>query len=427
MDLLFLSAHLPVPTARQAGQKVAYYICEFLARRHRVHLLAFATESELESFRGEGAEIFHCWDATLVNNSTRLRGVISSLPLPVAVGARNSSAFRCKLRKILQTHRFDVVLLDHMAMWQYSNYLADVPLRGGIAHDVLSQLWERRLSRAVRGVSKWALRFESKRICEWERQALSKLDFVVSLSAKDDALLVELDSKVKRHVIQPWVACPAKVDSIWESPRKPKSVVFWGALDRAENIDAVKLAVREIVPRVRELVPDFRFYVAGSHSEAVASITQGVPNVIRTGFVDDIGGFLAEMQVGLLPLRQGAGIKIKTLECMAAGVTVVTTPVGAEGIAAAHGVHFLVGETAQELASYTARLLLRPEETRQMGEHARAWFASEYDFGRPMAVLESSLVANTGVIARRSPSGSRTIGVCQDEPNGQYTATKTIE
>src|SRR5438270_2819960 len=220
MDLLFLSAHLPVPTARQAGQKVAYYICEFFARRHRVHLLAFATESELESFRGEGAGIFHCWDATLVNNSTRFRGVISSLPFPVAVGARNSSVFRRKLRQILQTHRFDVVLLDHTAMWQYSNDLANVPARGGIAHDVLSQLWERRLSQAAPGVSKWALRFESKRIRAWERQALCKLDFVVSLSAKDDALLVQMEPKTKRHVIQPWVACPTRTDSILASPRK---------------------------------------------------------------------------------------------------------------------------------------------------------------------------------------------------------------
>jgi glycosyltransferase involved in cell wall biosynthesis len=111
---------------------------------------------------------------------------------------------------------------------------------------------------------------------------------------------------------------------------------------------------------VRERVPDFKFYVAGSRSEEVASITDGVPNVTRTGFVDDIGGFLSEMQVALLPIRQGAGVKVKTLECMAAGVAVVTTAVGAEGIPATHGVHFLIGETQEDLAKLTIQLLLRP-------------------------------------------------------------------
>src|SRR5262245_26562678 len=399
MEFLFLSAHLPSPNANQAGQKIGYYICEFLARRHGVHLLAFATESELESVQKDGAGTFHCWDFIRLNNLTRIRGVVSSPSLPVAVGARNSVGFRRKVRRLLKTHRFDAVLMNHTAMWQYADYLADVPLRGGIVHDVLSQLWERRVSRAAGGVSSKAVQFESKRIREWEKQALSRLDFVVSLSAKDDALLLQTEPNVRRLVIQPWVACPANLGSSAESARKPKSIVFWGALSRRENIDAVALAVREIVPRVRETVPDFKFHVAGSCSERVASITDGVRNVTRTGFVDDIIGFLSEMQVALLPLRQGAGVKIKSLECIAAGVAVVTTPVGAEGIAATPGVHFLIGETSEELAQLTLQLLLRPDDARKMGERARAWFVSEYDFGRPMAALESFLLANAkGVI-----------------------------
>jgi glycosyltransferase involved in cell wall biosynthesis len=126
-----------------------------------------------------------------------------------------------------------------------------------------------------------------------------------------------------------------------------------------------------------------------------------VPNVVRTGFVDDIGGFLSGMQIALLPIRQGAGVKVKTLECMAAGVAVVTTPVGAEGINAVHGVHFLIGETPQELAKYVIQLLRNPEDARQMGECARAWFESEYDFGRPMTVLETFLAENARSTAKR--------------------------
>jgi hypothetical protein len=280
--------------------------------------------------------------------------------------------------------------------------------------------------------SRPALRFEAERVRRWERKVLSQLDFIVPHSAKDGALLGVLDPMVQQFVIHPWVSVrspslPSNETPASNTMRKPYSAVFWGALDRSENADAITFAVRDILPRVRQVVPEFRFFVAGCHSEAVAPITDGVPNVIRTGFVDDIGGFLAGMQVGLLPLRQGAGVKIKTLECMAAGVAVVTTPVGAEGIAASHGVHFLIGETAQELASYTARLLRRPEEARQMGERARDWFASEYDFDRPMAALEYFLVANSGRIAKRESSRLCAIDVCQDHPNRQYAATKINE
>jgi polysaccharide biosynthesis protein PslH len=265
----------------------------------------------------------------------------------------------------------------------------------GSAHDVLSQLWDRRASHTVATWLGPALRFEAKRIRRWERTALSRLDYVVPLSTKDGALLAELDPGVQRFVIQPWVSMRTPNKPVTSTAfRLPLSIAFWGALDRKENADAVAIAVREILPCVRKAVPDFQFFVAGSHSEAVAAITDGVPNVTRTGFVEDIGDFLAGIRVALLPLRQGAGIKIKTLECMAAGVAVVTTPVGAEGIAANPGVHFLIGESPEDLAKNTIRLLRTPEDAQEMGERARAWFVSEYDFERPLQALEAHLVAN---------------------------------
>src|SRR5258708_18827861 len=378
-------------------------------------------------------EVFHCWDVVPVSRWTRLRGVLSSPRLPLSVAARRSWTFRSKLRRLMRTHRFDVAILDHTALWQYSNDLAGVMPCGGSAHDVLSQLWERRASQAASGWSGAVLQFEAKRIRHWERSALSRMDYVVPHNTKDGTLLAQLDPNVQQFVIHPWVSVRSpSVPSPDETPasnmmRKPYSAVFWGALDRNENADAIAFAVRDILPGVRQVVPEFKFFVAGSHSEAVAPITDGVPNVIRTGFVDDIGGFLAGMQVGVLPLRQGAGIKIKTRECLAGRVSGVTTPVGAEGIAATHGVHFLIGETAQELTSYAARLLRWPEEARQMGERARDWFASEYDFDGPMAALEHFLVANSGRIAKRESSSLCAIGVCQDQANRQCAATKIIE
>jgi glycosyltransferase involved in cell wall biosynthesis len=286
-------------------------------------------------------------------------------------------------------------------MWQYANHPVNAPLCAGLLHDVLTQLWERRAEGAPNALSRIILSMEAKRVQWWEQRALSQLDLVIPQSEKDGALLGRFNPGLKRFVIQQWVSVPARDSpSATATIREADSVVFWGALDRSVNTDAVAYALREIFPRVREAAPSAKFYIAGNNSESVASITDGAPQVIRTGFVHDITAFLSGMQVALLPLRHGAGIKVKTLECMAAGVAVVTTPIGAEGIAAAHGVHLLIGETAEELASYTVRLLRRPEEARQMGERAREWFASEYDFGRPMAALESLLVGNT----RRQPT-----------------------
>ena len=428
MQILFLSKHLPSPRSRQGGQKTSYHVCEFLSRRHDVHLLCFGTENEIDVFDGQGMEIFHCWDVVPVSRWTRLRGVIFLPQLPLSVGARNSRTFRIKLRQLTQSHRFDVVILDHTAMWQYAEQIVGASLCVGLMHDVLTQLWERRAQGASHVLSKIILTIEAKRVQRWEKRALSQLDLVVAQSNKDSLLLGQLNPNIQRFVIQQWVSVPAK-SAASEKPtaREANSIVFWGALDRPENTDAVAYALREIFPRVREAVPKVKFYIAGNNSQGIASITDGVPQVIRTGFIKNIGPFLSGMEVALLSLRQGAGIKVKTLECMAAGVAVVTTPIGAEGIAAAHGVHLLIGETAQELASYTVQLLCKPEEARQMGGRARAWFASEYHFDKHMAAFEALLVASTQGIAKGESSSLPTSNVCQDEHNGQYIATNIIK
>jgi len=428
MRILFLSTHLPSPHSRQGGQRTSYHVSEFLSRRHEMHLLCFGTESELAVFDGQGMEIFRSWDIVPVSRWARMRGVLSSPGLPLSVAARNSGTFRGKLHRLTKSHRFDVVILDHTAIWQYASQLGSAPLCVGLMHDVLTQLWERRAGGARNGLSKLILSMEAKRIRRWEQRALSQLNLVVAQSEKDSVLLGQLNPNTPRFLIQQWVSVsvsssPAETTTV----REPSSVVFWGALDRSENTDAVAYALREIFPRVREDVPSAKFYIAGNNSEGIASITDGAPQVIRTGFINNIGPFLSSMEVALLSLRQGAGIKVKTLECMAAGVAVVTTPVGAEGIAAKHGVHFLIGETALELASYTVQLLRKPEEARQMGERAQEWFASKYDFDKHMAAFESRLVVNAQRIAKGESSGSSTPYICQDQTSREYTASKTVE
>jgi glycosyltransferase involved in cell wall biosynthesis len=86
------------------------------------------------------------------------------------------------------------------------------------------------------------------------------------------------------------------------------------------------------------------------------------------------------MDIALLPLRLGAGIKIKVLECMSAGLAVITTPVGIEGIAAVDGVEYLLGNTPEELAQHVIRMLNEPEACREIGAKGREFVAREFDF-----------------------------------------------
>lgn len=384
MKILVLSGHSPSPRARQAGQKTSYYICEFLARKHEVHLLSFITEDEAQSFRPEDMEIFRSCDFVPVTNWTRLYGVLAAPRSPLSVAARFAQDFRRKLKRLLKNGSYDVAILDHTAMWQYRDMLDSVPLVGGSAHDVLSQLWSRRAATAGRSVLRWLSKIEHERVQNWERIALRKLDFVSPHSEKDGRLLCALEPAVLQCPIQPWHT-PAPPPNSTATTREPLSVVFWGAMNRSENVDAIRFALSEIIPRIRAQVPESCFFVAGSHSDSLHELKVSRPvNVVATGYVEDIYGFLSRMQVALLPLRLGAGIKVKTLECMAAGVAVVTTPIGIEGVGGVHGKHYMLGESPDELASHVVRLLTSPAECEALGVRARELVCSEHQFAASM-------------------------------------------
>ena len=394
MRILFLSGHLPCSSARQAGQKTSYYMCEFLSRKHNVHLVAFANPDEKATCELEAMHIFASWEMVPITTGKRLVALLLSPWLPVAVAARGQRTFREKVRSLLTKQQFDVAILDHTAMWQYANSVRSVPLIGASAHDVLSQLWQRK-TRYAKPPLKWLHAWERRRLCRWETEILDKMDFVTAHNQKDAQILAEINPKPAQCPVQPWSSVGSSLSAENQVHRESNSIVFWGAMDRRENLDAVEFALGDILPRVAQEFPEYKFYVAGAHSDKLQHLKKSDSRVHFTGFVPDITSFLSSKQIALLPLRLGAGIKVKTLECMAAGLGVVTTPVGAEGIQGRHGEDYLIGGSAEELAAHVLELLRSPGLSVRLGGHAQTVVHEEHGFEKAMERLELFLLEHS--------------------------------
>jgi glycosyltransferase involved in cell wall biosynthesis len=128
-------------------------------------------------------------------------------------------------------------------------------------------------------------------------------------------------------------------------------------------------------PHIRRLAPDARLVVAGRSLVFLEGRALG-PGVELVGEVESAREFLRGLSVLLFPLERGSGMKVKVLEAMASGMPTVTTPAGAEGIAANDGVIVEAGD--DELAAAGARLLVDPLERRERGAAARATFERFY-------------------------------------------------
>jgi glycosyltransferase involved in cell wall biosynthesis len=136
---------------------------------------------------------------------------------------------------------------------------------------------------------------------------------------------------------------------------------------------AMRRLVDEIWPEVRRLAPDARLQVAGRSTDALGLAGDGVDVV---GEVRSAVDFLRGLSLLLYPIERGSGVKVKTLESIACGLPVVTTPTGAEGIDGGDGV--IVETDAAQLVGAAAAILRDAGERRQRGEAARAAFERRY-------------------------------------------------
>jgi glycosyltransferase involved in cell wall biosynthesis len=109
-------------------------------------------------------------------------------------------------------------------------------------------------------------------------------------------------------------------------------LIFVGAMDASHNIDAVRFFAGEVLPQIQKQYPDTTFTIVGAKPTAAVMELKAKPGVVVTGRVNDVGEYLHQSTVCVVPLRTGFGIKNKTLEAMAAGVPVVGSDRGLEGL-----------------------------------------------------------------------------------------------
>lgn len=326
---LYIVAHAPDRSARQAGQKTAQMYLDKLSMEYRVDtiILCSATPDELQ-----GAS--RCPGTIRIMSFGRLRKFASILTglvrgVPPRFATRISARIARDVAGLVRARRYELVWLEFSQV----GWLLPVIVKSAhdavrtvlSLHDIQTELVHRK-SAVERVVFGWWTR-------EYERKLLLMADSVRVLSNKDEDLIrnlagSQLDTRVTAPALSDFVRLVNRsVDKV-----EAYSMLFWGAMNRIENYSSALWFARRIFPLIAQRFPATTLYVVGSNPprqlRAIAS-----ERIIVTGFVEDPTSYFIRASLGIVPLREGAGIKLKTLEMLEAGLTVISTPIGAEGIA----------------------------------------------------------------------------------------------
>ena len=255
-------------------------------------------------------------------------------------------------------------------------------------HNVESMIWERMVRSAGSRLKEAYLNSQWRRMCRYEREACAAFDAVIAVSAEDAAFMRDTYglTNIAGHV-------PTGVDcdhfQTVTAERQADSIVFLGSMDWLPNVDAVEFFVAEVYGRIKAARPGVSLTIVGRNPPGSVNALAAADSSIRvTGTVPDVRPYLAEGAVFVVPLRVGGGTRIKIFEAMAAGIPVVSTRVGAEGLPVEHAKHLLLADEPQPLADAVTQILAAPAAARKMAARALALVRDEFSWDAATRVFE---------------------------------------
>jgi glycosyltransferase involved in cell wall biosynthesis len=223
-----------------------------------------------------------------------------------------------------------------------------------------------------------ASRHESamRRMQVFEQAVAGDCDAVLAVSAEEAAWF---QHHARRVEVVPNALFVGEQRYLAPSLRRGQSVIFAGRLDYDANIEAAEILARQVIPLLRQRLPEVRCIIAGRNPPArVRALTGSGVSVLADP--DDMATVLDQAGVLLSPLKSGAGSRLKLIEAAACGVPIVATPFSAEGLALGAGHDYLDGNTPAALADAAIRVLTDTRLADQLATRARQAVERHHDF-----------------------------------------------
>ena len=356
MRLLLLAPFSYGSSSGQGGATVCLNALKALATDHEVSILCFSTGTPGD----EAAKLEMATYAKtvlsvplLINKWTvakaKLRSIFGSTPEHAIYF--ESDTFRAALATALAATKPDVVMTQFPQMAQYLEQCAGAPTVHDV-QDAFSVSWYRRFQTTKSRLGRWYAFKQWRNWLQYETKYYNIASQCWTLSEQDRYGLTVFNPQL--NAINMGLPLTDKVRA--PTNFRGNKVGFIASFGHPPNIESLQFLLRDIAPRVHARMPEVEFSIAGR--EPPQALVRLAPSYCKfLGYVDSLEDFYDSCGVIVAPLLSGGGVKIKVAEALCFGKPVVTTPVGAEGVAILSGTHALVEADADRLAGAICNLI----------------------------------------------------------------------
>jgi len=385
MNILVISPFLPYPLD-QGGKIRVFNLVKHLSRNHSI-TLACLSDTQTSDF-GPLSDL--CEEIVTFTRDGSF--ALDFLRFLVGKAAFNcirfsSSTFAARLSQLVSAKKIDLVQIEFSLLWQYADLFPDTPVALD-AHNIEYKNVQQIGSSASSPFRRFLYLVETRRLQALEELAWRNCALCFTVSDKEREEIAVCIGNGARVIT---AANGVDLERFPFAPRSKsgKKILFLGGMDYAPNLDAATYFLREVFPLIRREEPEARVLLVGRDIAKLGELTAS-PGVEIHESVPEVLPWFYEADLLAVSLRQGAGTRIKVLEAMAAGLPVVATSKGCEGIAATSGHELIVADTPEEFAAAITGILRDPEKGSQLALNARRLVVEGYTWESAANIMESA-------------------------------------
>lgn len=368
LRILFLTPRLPYPII--GGDRIkSYHMLQHLAKSHDVTLVSFYQGANMPKSYAKEIEKYNIKTHIIPLNPIKA-GFNTAIRLagknPLEIDYYTQPEFRKVVESLDPEKNFDLGIAFFM---RTAEYIKDMNIKKILMSEDCRTTYQKRSYEGSQNLKQRMIRlWEVKKLRKYEPAIVNKFDITTLVSNEDIRDMQKLNPGAEYRLLTNGTDINRLVPPPPSMERK--HLIFTGKLDVWANELMVQSIVYDILPLIREKVPDTELNIVGARPpQSMLSMQNKFIHV--HGNVPDMLPYLQSAAIFVHPHQGAAGIQNKILEAMACGVPVVTTVTGNQGINAIHEESALIGHTKEELARHAIRILTDKELAQKISVNSR--------------------------------------------------------
>lgn len=380
MKILMLTPYLPYPLL-SGGQIRTYNLLKKLANKHEVTLFSLIKDNDEKKYIPELEK--YCKNVRVFKRSSKpftLKNIFKTAfsSYPFLVIRNHAPEIISAVEEELKKNKYDLI---HAETFYMMPHIPKTSIPTILVEQTIEYLGYESYAKKAFFLIRAILSIDINKIRRWEKHYWKVCDTLIVMS-EDDKRYISKEIKESKKI----EVVANGVDTKWfEEVKKTKhqdpTLLSVGTFKWLPNVEAVEFLVKKVWPLVKKELPNAKLWIVGNApTENVYLYEKRDPSIKVIGRIPDIRDAFSGADVLMAPVFSGKGTRYKVLEAMASETPIVSTSTAVEGLNVKNGVHVMIDNTEQGMATLAIELLNNPEKRKTMAQFGKKFVKDNYDW-----------------------------------------------